>query len=342
MTKDDFEKLIETDPERDEILDRVKIGLGESKNDEVWYDICAENYKLCAGNIESFYLGLYRALDKHKIINANIAVLEKNDKDFIDKKKELYFKIKSYIEKHHIEKAKDEKQINAFITDVKDVVFDEYIEPRAILECLRKYLEDVKKLWEVAEKLETGHKLHKIGFSLSLNGCNSSSYKITEEKTINMLKDAIRNKIPWLTPYEYLKDRKLNETKINNDIEKIKKYDQYNFSRLRDHLIYEIFLLLVKYEYVEETNSNEYDINTKNGKCAMLSTKHAVWIYDLIVHLGIHQEKDENDKKFGKDEENKKYMIKDALKQKNARNNIDFPIDTYRRRYSARFTKYFI
>ena len=74
----------------------------------------------------------------------------------------------------------------------------------------------------------------------------------------------------------------------------------------------------------------------------MLSTKHAVWIYDLIVHLGIHQEKDENDKKFGKDEENKKYMIKDALKQKNARNNIDFPIDTYRRRYSARFTKYFI
>lgn len=92
MTKDDFEKLIETDPERDEILDRVKIGLGESKNDEVWYDICAENYKLCAGNIESFYLGLYRALDKHKIINANIAVLEKNDKDFIEKKKNYILK----------------------------------------------------------------------------------------------------------------------------------------------------------------------------------------------------------------------------------------------------------
>ena len=80
MTKDDFEKLIETDPRRDEILGIVKIGLGESKNDEVWYDICAEHYKLCAGNIESFSYNLYKAVDNLRIIKANFDVKEKNEK----------------------------------------------------------------------------------------------------------------------------------------------------------------------------------------------------------------------------------------------------------------------
>ena len=37
----DFEKLVEKDPKRDEILNRVKTGVGVLNNDEEWYDICA-------------------------------------------------------------------------------------------------------------------------------------------------------------------------------------------------------------------------------------------------------------------------------------------------------------
>ena len=110
MTKDDFEKLIETDPRRDEILGIVKIGLGESKNDEVWYDICAEHCKLCAGNIESFSYNLYKAVDNLRIIKANFDVKEKNEKHLDNEIRRVYSKIKSYIEKHHIEKVKDENQ----------------------------------------------------------------------------------------------------------------------------------------------------------------------------------------------------------------------------------------
>ena len=110
MTKDDFEKLIETDPRRDEILGIVKIGLGESKNDEVWYDICAEHCKLCAGNIESFSYNLYKGVDNLRIIKANFDVKEKNEKHLDNEIRRVYSKIKSYIEKHHIEKVKDENQ----------------------------------------------------------------------------------------------------------------------------------------------------------------------------------------------------------------------------------------
>ena len=106
MTIVDFEKLVEKDPKRDEILNRVKTGVGVLNNDEEWYDICAEQYNLCNKNIESFFYNLYRILDFYRIKQANFKVIEKNDALFLKKFKDIHSKIAEYVELHPIEKAK--------------------------------------------------------------------------------------------------------------------------------------------------------------------------------------------------------------------------------------------
>ena len=57
----DFEKLVEKDPKRDEILNRVKTGLGVLNNDEEWYNIFARQYKLSNRNTASFFAKIGRA-----------------------------------------------------------------------------------------------------------------------------------------------------------------------------------------------------------------------------------------------------------------------------------------
>lgn len=336
MTKADFEKLVEKDPKRDEILNRVKSGVELLINDEEWYDICAEQYELCNGNIASFFYNLYKKIDFYKIKQANLKVMEKNDDLLIKQLENIHSKVASYIDKHPIEKANDEKRIKHFLDDIVKVIFSEYIEPRTLLEQRRKHLEDVNSLWEIVEKWEGTYDLNKISFSLNKDG---GSYKITENRTINMLKDAISNRLSWLTPNEYLvSGKQLDKIKIDNDIKKIKNYDRYNFSLLRNHLIYEIFLLFVNYEFVEETDHNEYQIITKNNRCAVLTTNVAVWIYDLIVSIIFPKNKFNKDEK--KEEEEKKDSVRDALRSNSARHELDFSIDLYRRLDTGMFTKY--
>ncbi|MBQ8365742.1 MAG: hypothetical protein IJX41_07655 [Bacteroidaceae bacterium] len=340
MTIVDFEKLVEKDPKRDEILNRVKTGVGVLNNDEEWYDICAEQYNLCNKNIESFFYNLYRILDFYRIKQANFKVIEKNDALFLKKFENIHSKIAEYVELHPIEKAKNNDYKERLINDIAIIVFNDFFEPLTLLEHRRKHLKEVISLWEMAEKWNGTYELDKISFTLNKDG---GSYKITEDKTINLLKDAICNKIPWLTPHEYLIDgKKLNKTKINNDIDKIKNYDTHHYSRLRNHLIYEIFLVFVYFEFVDTTDTNEYNIKTKNGECAVLNTTNAVWIYDLIDLLGIFKaaNKGKREAMNEKETEGKKDYIKDAIKDQNARHKLDLPIDTYRREYTGRFTKY--
>ena len=106
--------------------------------------------------------------------------------------------------------------------------------------------------------------------------------------------------------------------------------------------IYEIFLVFVYFEFVDTTDTNEYNIKTKNGECAVLNTTNAVWIYDLIDLLGIFKaaNKGKREAMNEKETEGKKDYIKDAIKDQNARHKLDLPIDTYRREYTGRFTKY--
>jgi hypothetical protein len=79
MTKEDFEKLVEKDPNKDEILERAKTGLGVLNNDEEWYDICARQYELCNGNLGSFWQNLFKILDSHKYRKENLKIIEEND-----------------------------------------------------------------------------------------------------------------------------------------------------------------------------------------------------------------------------------------------------------------------
>lgn len=336
MTKAEFEKLVAKDKHKNEILTRITIGEGILKNDEDWYDICARQYELSNGNSASFFANIYNIIDFYKIKQANFKVLEKNHAHFIEELKNLNSKIAEYVELHPIEKAKNKEYKENFTKDIVNIVFNDFFEPLTLLEQRRKHLKSIIDLWEMAEKLDTTYELDKINFTLNKDG---GSYKITEDKTINLLKEAISNKIPWLTPHEYLVNgKKLNKTKINNDIDKIKKYDTYNYSRLRNHLIYEIFVVFVKYEFVDTTDANEYSIKTQNGKCAELSITNAVWIYDLIDSLGIFEVI--NKAKDKKEKEEKKDYIRDALKDQNARQKLDLPIDIYRRQHTGSFTKY--
>ena len=78
-----FEKLVEKDLNKDEILERAKTGLGVLNNDEEWYDICARQYDLCNGNLGSFWQNLFKILDSHKYRKENLKIIEENDKKMI-------------------------------------------------------------------------------------------------------------------------------------------------------------------------------------------------------------------------------------------------------------------
>ena len=339
MTKEDFEKLVEKDLNKDEILERAKTGLGVLNNDEEWYDICARQYDLCNGNLGSFGQNLYRIIDGHKYRKENFKILEKNDEKMIALLEDTTKKIDSYIAEHPINKKVCGKEVDEkvfrdkIIPEIKKTIFNYFTEPKKLIENYRAYLEEIIKLWEIT-KITNKYELLKISFKFDKDG---GSQNITNEKIKVLLWEGICSRAAWLTPHEYIiNGEQLNEKKIKKDLEKIKLYDNFKSYQLHCRLTCELFQIFANYNLVEETDYNEYDIKTSNNKCAVLTTEIAVWIFDLQASLdGRYEVKNiELDSK-----EVKKNKIKDLLRNKNARN-VDLPIDIYRRRYTGRFIEY--
>lgn len=340
MTKEDFEKLVEKDLNKDEILERAKTGLGVLNNDEEWYDICARQYDLCNGNLGSFRQNLYRIIDGHKYRMENFKILEKNDKKMIALLEDTTKKIDSYIAEHPINKKVCGKEVvtaevhDKILPQLIKVIFNEYKEPLKLIENQRTYIEDIIKLWEISKTINKDYELIKISFKFDKDG---GSHNITNKKIKNLLWESICSRTAWLTPYEYLiNGKELDEKKINEDLEKIKLYGNYHYSKLVHHLIYKLFLIFVNQDLVEETDFNEYDIMTINNKCAMLTTEVAVWIFDLLASLNIQYEAKDIDIES---KESKKNKIKDSIRDKQARV-FELPTDIYRRRTTWTLTEY--
>ena len=339
MTKEDFEKLVELDPNKDAILERAMTGLGVLNNDEEWYDICARQYGLCNGNLGSFGQNLSKTIDFYKYTSENFKIVEINDKKMIALFEDTMKKIDSYIAEHPINKKVcgkevDEKEFrDKIIPEIKKTIFNYFTEPKKLIENYRAYLEEIIKLWKIV-KITNKYELVKISFKFDKDG---GSHNITNKKIKDYLWEGICSRTAWLTPHEYLiSGKKLNEKKIKEDLEKVKLYSNYNFSQLYCRLTYKLFQILANYNLVEETDSNEYDVKTSNNKCAVLTTEIAVWIFDLLASLNIHHKVEDIDL-HRKDE--KKDKIKDSLKNKQARD-VELLMGIYRRRYTERFTEY--
>lgn len=340
MTKEDFEKLVEKDLNKDEILERVKTGLGVLNNDEEWYDICARQYELCNGNLGSFWQNLFKILDSHKYRKENLKIIEENEKKMIGMLEDMKKNMRSYIAKHPISKKNCGKEVvsaeihDKIFPELIKVIFNEYKEPLRLIENRKTYLEDIITLWKVSENINKNDELIKITFKFDKT---AGSHNITNENIKKILWDGMYNRAAWLTPYEYLiNGKELDDKKIKAELEKIKEYDSYNRSRLCHHLTYKIFQIFVNHNLVEETDSNEYEIMTSNNKCAVLTTEIAVWIFDLLAFFGIHYKVEDINIKSNSD---KKDIIKDSLRNKGART-LDLPIDEYRRQFTWRFTEY--
>ena len=141
MTKESFEKLVENEQNKDEILQRVMTGLGVLNNDEEWYDICAEQYKVCNGNLGSFWQNLFKILDSHKYRKENLKIIEENDKKMIGMLEDMKKNMRSYIAKHPISKKNCGKEVvsaeihDKIFPELIKVIFNEYKEPLSWRDC---------------------------------------------------------------------------------------------------------------------------------------------------------------------------------------------------------------